>query len=123
MGETSILERLATLRQLSSLPSTPLMPHCLSTQSFFDISHRKDRCSSVRRKRLRESPHIVLERALVPQELHVRTVDAHLPSLALGDILVAIERCEAPLLGDDDLLAAGKLVLAAAESLDGGRAV
>jgi len=99
------------------------MPHHLSTQSLYHTSHRRDRCLSVRRECLGESPHVVLERALVPQELHVRTIDAHLPSLALGNVLVAVERCEAPLLGDDDLLAAGKLVLATAESLDGGRSV
>ena len=43
--------------------------------------------------------------------------------LALGDVLLATERGEAPVLADDDLLAAGELVLAAAEGFDGGGAV
>lgn len=75
------------------------------------------------REGLWEAPHVVLERALVPQELHVRTVDAHVALLALSNVLIAVERREAPLLGDDDLLATRELVLRAAESLDGGGAV
>ena len=78
---------------------------------------------SLRRERLRKPPHVVLERALLPQELHVRAVHADLASLALRNVLVAVERREAPLLADDDLLAAGEFVLRAAESLDGGGAV
>ena len=65
----------------------------------------------------------MLERALVPQELHVRTIHADLALLALGDVLLAAQRREAPVLRDNDLLAAGELVLATAESLDGGGAV
>lgn len=43
--------------------------------------------------------------------------------LALGNVLVAAEGGEAPVLGDDNLLATGKLVHAAAERLDGRGAV
>src|ERR1700761_219939 len=77
----------------------------------------------LRLNRIREAPHVVLERALIPQELHVRTVHAQLALLALLDVLLAVERGETPFLRDDDLLAAGELVLAAAESFDGGGAV
>jgi hypothetical protein len=65
----------------------------------------------------------VLERTLVAQELDISTVDENAALLAEVDILVAAERGEAPVLGDNNLLAAGELVLAAAESLDGGGAV
>lgn len=74
-------------------------------------------------ERIREAAHVVLERSLVPQELHVGTVHPDAALLALGDVVGAVERREAPLLGDDDLLAARELVLRAAESLDGGGTV
>ena len=67
--------------------------------------------------------NVYLKRALVPQELHVGTIDPHTSFLALGDVLLAAERCEAPVLRDDDFLAAWEFVLAAAESFDGGGTV
>lgn len=60
---------------------------------------------------------------MLAEELDVGTVDLDLTSLALGNVLVAAEGSEAPVLGDDDLLATRELVLGAAESLDGGGAV
>jgi len=66
-----------------------------------------------------EAPHIVPERALVPQELDVGTIDPDLALLALLDVLITVEWGEAPLLRDNDLLATRELVLAAAECLDG----
>lgn len=74
-------------------------------------------------KRVREHADIAFNRPLVPQELHVSPVD---PDLAFGALLlvfVAAERREAPVLGDDDLLAAGEFVLGAAEGFDGCCAV
>lgn len=68
-------------------------------------------------------PHVDLERTLVPQELYVGTIDTHMAILALGDVVLAVERCKTPLLRNDDLLAAWELVLAAAESFDGGGTV
>lgn len=62
-------------------------------------------------ERVRESPEVVLDRALVPQELHVGTIHTHLTSLAFGDVLVAVEWRETPLLRDDNLLPAWELVL------------
>ena len=60
---------------------------------------------------------------MVAEELHVRTVDLEVTSVALLNVLLAAERREAPVLGHDDLLAAGELVLRAAEGFDGGGAV
>jgi len=76
-------------------------------------------CLGLGLESLREAPHVVLERALVPQELHVSAVDPDVTGLALLNVLLATERGEAPVLGDDDFLTARELVLAAAESLDG----
>ena len=71
----------------------------------------------------REALHVVLNGALVAQELHVRTIWQQLSSRPLLNVLLPVERRETPLLGDDDLLATGKLVLRAAKGLNGGGAV
>ena len=94
-------------------PSLLLVPH--AQQKLIRL------CLS--REGVREPPHVVRKRSLVPQELHVRTVHPHATLLAFGDVLLAVERGEAPLLRDDDLLATWELVLAAAEGLDGVGAV
>lgn len=70
-----------------------------------------------------EAAHVVLKGTLGGEELDVGTVDADLALLALGDVLLAAEGSEAPVLGDDDLLATGELVLGTAESLDDVSAV
>lgn len=54
---------------------------------------------------LRELPDVGLELAVAGQELDVSTVGLNLTSLTLGDVLLALERGETPVLGDDDLLA------------------
>jgi hypothetical protein len=74
-------------------------------------------------KRIGEAAHVVLQRTLVPQELHVGTIHTDLALLALGDVVGAVERSETPLLRDNDLLATGELVLAAAKGFDGGGTV
>ena len=74
-------------------------------------------------KRIREYPHVTLNRPLVSQELHVSPIDPDLAFLALLKVFVTAERCEAPVLGDDDLLAAGEFVLGATEGFDGRSAV
>ena len=74
-------------------------------------------------KRIREYPNVTLNGPLVPQELHVSPIDPDLAFLALLLVFVAAERCEAPVLGDDDLLAAGEFVLGATEGFDGRSAV
>ena len=60
---------------------------------------------------------------MATEELDVGTVLAELALLAELDVLLAADRGEAPVLGDDDLLATGELVHGAAEGLDGGGAV
>lgn len=56
---------------------------------------------------------------MVGQELHVGTVHLDATSSLLLQVLLATERGEAPVLGDDDLLATGELVLGSAEGLEG----
>lgn len=60
---------------------------------------------------------------MVGQELHVGTVHLDAASGLLLQVLLATERGEAPVLGDDDLLATGELVLGSAEGLEGGGTV
>lgn len=60
---------------------------------------------------------------MVAQELHVGTVHLDAASGLLLQVLLATERGEAPVLGDDDLLATGELVLGSAQGLKGGGAV
>jgi hypothetical protein len=57
------------------------------------------------------------------EELDVGTIHLDGSSIALVDVLLTTERREAPVLGDDDLLAAGELVLRTSESLKSGRAI
>jgi len=60
---------------------------------------------------------------MVAEELHVRTVGLEVAVVALSNVLFATQRGEAPVLRDDDLLAARELVLGAAECFDGGGAM
>lgn len=57
------------------------------------------------------------------EELDVGTVGADLTGGTLLNVLGTVEGSETPLLGDNDLLATGELVLASPESLEGGGAV
>lgn len=70
-----------------------------------------------------EALHVLLNETVATQELNVGTVLLELALLAELDVLLAADGGEAPVLGDDDLLAAGELVHGAAESLDGGGTV
>ena len=69
-------------------------------------------------KSSRESCHVTFDRSLVSQKLHVGTIDQEFALLAFLGVLLATERCEAPIFGHDDLLAAGELVLGAAKGFD-----
>ena len=60
---------------------------------------------------------------MVAQELDIGSINQDLASLLLLHILFAAERSEAPVLGNDDLLAARELVLGSAESLESGGTV
>ena len=66
---------------------------------------------------LGETLHVVLERAVVGEELNVSTIDLDAASSLLLQVLLAAQRGKAPVLGDDDLLSARELVLGSSESL------
>ena len=68
---------------------------------------------------LRETLNVLLDGTVVTQELDVGTIDLDTTFLAETDVFIAAQRGEAPVLGDDDLLATGELVHGAAEGLDG----
>lgn len=74
-------------------------------------------------ERLGEVLDVLLDRAVLGQELDVGTVHLDVAGVPLLQVLLAAEGGEAPVLGDDDLLPAGELVLRAAEGLKGGSAV
>ena len=74
-------------------------------------------------KRIRENPNITLNRPFVPQELHISPINPNLAFCALLEVFVTAKRCETPILGDNDLLAAREFVLGATESFDGCSAV
>ena len=94
--------------------------YCSSKLHIIVIIHAcHDSLSLSSLKRLREYPNVTLNRPLVPQELHVSPIDSDLAFGTLLEVFVTAERCEAPILRDDDLLAAGELVLGATEGFDG----
>ena len=70
-----------------------------------------------------EALHVLLDLTVATEELNVGTVLAELALLAELNVVVTAEGGEAPVLGDDDLLATGELVHGAAESLESGGAV
>jgi len=70
-----------------------------------------------------EALDVLGNETVAAQELDVGTVLLELALLAQLDVLLTADGGEAPVLGDNDLLAAGELVHGAAESLDGGSAV
>ncbi len=70
-----------------------------------------------------EAAHVLLDQTVATQELDVGTILLELALLAELDVLLAADGGEAPVLGDDDLLPAGELVLAAAEGVERDRAV
>ena len=60
---------------------------------------------------------------MVAQELYVGTIDQNATSLAELNVFVTAQGSEAPVLGDDDLLAARELVLRPTQSLESDGAV
>lgn len=70
-----------------------------------------------------EALDVIGELAVVAQELDVCTINENLSGGLLLHVLLATERGETPVLGDDDLLASWELVLGAAESLESDGAV
>ena len=67
--------------------------------------------SSLSLERIWENANISLNWTLIPQELHVSSINPNLAFSALLEVFVTAERGEAPVLGDDNLLAARELVL------------
>lgn len=65
----------------------------------------------------REAADVLSKVTLVAEELNVGTVDLDLTLLALLDVLLALERGETPVLGDDDLLATRELRIVSFEVL------
>lgn len=90
------------------------VPKC---STVFDV-HASTTRERLSLKGLGEALHVVLQGTAVAQELHVSTIDLDAASSLLLQVLVAAEGSEAPVLGDDDLLATGELVLGAAEGLE-----
>jgi hypothetical protein len=78
---------------------------------------------SLLRESVGEATHVGGEVALVAKELDVGTINLDLALLALLDVLLTAERGEAPVPGNNDLLAAGELVLATPQSLESSGAV
>ena len=94
-----------------------LMPaHQLASQPHLTLLDQKN--LSLGLEGVGEAAHVVGEGTLGAEELDVGTVDADLALLALLDVLLATKGGETPVLGDDDLLATGELVLGATESLN-----
>lgn len=75
------------------------------------------------REGIGEASHVVRENTLVAEELDVGTVNEDAATGLRLQVLLTTERGEAPVLGDDDLLATGELVLGATESLESNSAV
>lgn len=70
-----------------------------------------------------EAANILLQVTVVGKELDVSTVNLDAASSLLVEVLLAAERGEAPVLGDNDLLATRELVLGSSESLESDSAV
>lgn len=71
-------------------------------------------------KSIRKSCHVPLDRAFVSQKLDISTVNLDVACIALLLVIFPAERSETPVLGNDDLLAAGEFILGSTEGLDGG---
>jgi hypothetical protein len=106
---TSVLRRTILRRPKARKPSS-------STRTYKTPAHLSREGSG-------EALHVVLQRTVVAQELDISTVHQEVTGSLLLQVLLAAERGETPVLGDDDLLATGELVLGAAESLESGSLV
>jgi hypothetical protein len=72
-------------------------------------SHDKGTNLSLLLEGFGEAADVLREVALVAEELDVGTIDHDAALLAHGNVLVAAKGSEAPILGDDDLLATREL--------------
>ena len=73
------------------------------------VRHSQTHNLSLLLESLGEAAHVRLKVALVAEELDVGTVNLDLALLAQVNVLLALERSETPVLGDDDLLATREL--------------
>lgn len=69
------------------------------------------------RESVGETANVVLDGTVVGEELNVSTVDLDTAGSLALEVVLAAERGETPVLGDDDLLATRELVLGSSESL------
>jgi len=102
------------LRQPMTPSKVPILPH-MDTQNHLPSLRLGEGVG--------EALHVLLQLAVVGQELNVGTIDLDAAGGLLLQVLIAAQGCEAPVLGDDDLLAARELVLGAAQSLKSDGAV
>jgi hypothetical protein len=80
--------------------------------------HTREESSGCRQhSRTELRAEVRLERALRPDVLHVRAILEHALLSLEALVLLAVHVCEAPLLGNDNLLAARELVARTAERL------
>ena len=73
--------------------------------------------------RIWESLDVLLNAALVAQELNICTINQDTTFLLQLDIFITSQRCEPPILADNDLLAAGELVHRSSEGFNGSGSV
>lgn len=66
---------------------------------------------SLRLEGLGEAPQVVRQTTVVAEKLDVGTVDLDAAGSLALEVVLATQGSEAPVLGNDDLLAAGELVL------------
>lgn len=66
-----------------------------------------------------EAAHVLSQGTVVAEELDVGTIDLDTAGSLALEVILTTEGSEAPVLGDDDLLSAGELVLGSSQSLEG----
>lgn len=86
---------------------------------FFMQAQQEETPIPLSRESLGEALHVVLQGTVVGQELHVSTIHLDAASSLLLQVLFATEGSETPVLGDNDLLATGELVLGSTQGLEG----
>jgi len=70
----------------------------------------------LRRESFGEAAKVLLDGTVVAEELNVSTVDLDTAGSLTLEVVLAAERSETPVLGDDDLLSARELVLGSSQS-------
>lgn len=99
-----------TIRKLDAVRHHAIRP-LQNTPFFFPNCHAPSAAHLSFLESSRESSDVVGQLSFVGQELDIGTVDQELAFSLLLHVLFTAERSEAPVLGNDDLLAARELVL------------